>query len=134
MSQESVEVLRRQFEALARGGVAAAMEYWNPDIDWRAVEGAADDRGVMKGTQALRRYYEEWTETFDELRAEVEEVIADSGERCAVAVRNSGRARGSNALIQGRYYVVCTIRQGLIVSGREYETRREALEALGLST
>jgi ketosteroid isomerase-like protein len=132
-AQENVEVVRRQFEALGRGDVDAASEYWSPDIDWRAAEGAADDVGVMRGTQALRGYYEDWGEMFDELRAEVKEVIAESGEHCAVAVRNSGRARGSSALVQGRYYVVCRVRDGRIVSGREYETREEALEAMRLS-
>jgi ketosteroid isomerase-like protein len=112
--------------------VDAATEYWNPDIEWRAVEGAADDVGVMRGARALRRYYEDWGEMFDELRAEVEEVIFESGESCAVVVRNSGRARGSRALVQGRYHVVCTVRDGKIVRGREYETRGEALEAAGL--
>jgi ketosteroid isomerase-like protein len=130
MSGENVEVVRRQFAAFEHGGLDAAAEFWHAGIDWRAVEGAADDVGVITGTQALRRYYEDWVETFDELRAEVEEVIFESAERCAVLVRNSGRARGSQALIQGRYYVVCTVRDGLIVSGREYETRDEALEAV----
>ena len=131
MSQESVEVVRRHFEAFGHGGLDAVEKFWHPGIDWRAVEGAADDVGVIRGTQALRRYYEDWTETIDSLRAEVEEVIFESPERCAVVVRNSGRARGSSALIQGRYYVVCTVRDGRIVSGREYETRAQALEAAG---
>jgi ketosteroid isomerase-like protein len=132
MSHQNVEVVRSHFDALARDGVDAAIEYWDPDIDWRAVEGAADDRGVMTGTQALRRYYQDWEETFHNLRAEIEEVIAESGDRCAVAVRNSGRARGSSAVVRGRYYVVSTVRDGRIVSGREYETRGAALEAMEL--
>jgi ketosteroid isomerase-like protein len=32
---------------------------------------------------------------------------------------------------EGRYYVACTVRDGRIVSGREYETREQALEAVG---
>jgi ketosteroid isomerase-like protein len=132
MSHESTEVVRRQFEAFGRGGLEAAAEFWHPEIDWRAVEGAADDVGVMRGAEALRRYYTHWTEAFDELHAEVEEVVFESADRCAVVVRNSGRPRGSSALAQGRYYVVCTVRDGLIASGREYETRDEALEAAGL--
>jgi ketosteroid isomerase-like protein len=128
----SADVVRRQFEALSRGGVDAAAELWAPEIDWRAAEGAADDVGLIRGPQALGRYYRGWLETFDELRAEVEEVIADDGERCAVAMRNSGRPRGSDAVVRGRYYVVCTVRDGRIVSGREYATREEALEALGV--
>jgi ketosteroid isomerase-like protein len=128
MSGESSDVVRRQFEALARSFDAAA-EFWHPDISWRAAEGAADDVGIMRGTQALRRYYEDWFELFDELHAEVEEVIFEGAERCAVVVRNSGRPRGSQAIAQGRYFVVCGVRDGRILSGREYETRGEALEA-----
>jgi ketosteroid isomerase-like protein len=132
MSHGSAEVARRQFEAFGRGGLDAAAAFWHPEIDWRAVEGAPDDVGVMRGAEALRRYYAHWTEAFDELHAEVDEVIFESADRCAVVVRNSGRPRGSSALAQGRYYVVCTVREGRIVSGREYETRDEALEAVDL--
>jgi ketosteroid isomerase-like protein len=126
------EVVKRQFGAFETGDLDVVAAFWDPDIEWRAVEGAADDVGPMKGTEALRRYYEQWVEAFDELHADVEEVIIESGERCAVAVRNWGRPRGSNAVVQGRYCVVCTVRDGRIVGGREYETRAEALEALGL--
>jgi ketosteroid isomerase-like protein len=131
MPQESSEVVRRQFDAFKRG-LDAMAEFWNPDIDWRAAAGAADDVGVMRGTEALLRYYEDWIESFDELHAEVEEVIFESDERCAVVVRNSGRPRGSKAVVRGRYFVVCTVRQGRIVSGREYQSRAEVLEAVGL--
>ena len=128
----SGDVVRRQFDAF-RDSLDAAAEFWDADIDWRAAEGAADDVGVMKGTEALRRYYRQWIESFDELRAEVEEVIVETGNRCAVEVRNSGRPHGSDAVVRGRYFVVCTVRQGRIVSGREYESRREALAAIGVS-
>jgi ketosteroid isomerase-like protein len=132
MSQGSVDVVREQFAALQRG-LDAASEFWHPDIDWRAVEGAADDVGVMRGHEALRRYYADWLETFDELQAEVEEVIFESTERCAVAIRNFGRPSGTSALVRGRYYVVCEVKDGRIISGREYETRADALEAVGCS-
>jgi ketosteroid isomerase-like protein len=126
LSEGAAEVVRRQFGAFPSGFDAVA-EFWDPDIDWRAVEGAADDVGVIKGHEELRRYYADWMETFDDLRAEVEEVIFDSAERCAVAIRNSGRPSETTALVSGHYYVVCRVRHGRIVSGREYETRAEAL-------
>jgi ketosteroid isomerase-like protein len=131
MSQANVEVVRAQFAALEDGGLDAAAAYWHPDIDWRAVEGAADDVGVISGPDALRAYYQDWLETFDELRAEVGEVLFADGERVAVAVHNSGRGRASGVVTRGRYYVVCTVREGLIVSGREYDSREQALLAVG---
>jgi ketosteroid isomerase-like protein len=69
----------------------------------------------------------------DALRADVEEVLFDDHERVAVVVQNSGRGRASGVLTEGRYYVACTVRGGRIVSGGEYETREQALEAVGLS-
>jgi ketosteroid isomerase-like protein len=130
VAAESSEVVALQFKAFGQG-LDAAAEYWHPDISWRAVEGAADDVGVMRGAKALRRYYEDWVETFDELSAEVVEVMFDSGELCAVVVNNSGRPHGSDAVVRGQYFVVCTVRDGLIAGGREYATRDEALGALG---
>jgi ketosteroid isomerase-like protein len=125
MSQENVEVVRRRLDDVAK--------YWHPGIEWRAVEGAADDVGVMRGERRLRRYYQDWIDTMDALQAYVEEVLFDDDEQVAAVVRNSGRGRASGALTEGRYYVACTVRGGRIVSGREYETREEALEAVGLS-
>jgi ketosteroid isomerase-like protein len=130
--ESSAEVVRSQFASF-RTGLDAVSGFWDPDIHWRAVEGAADDVGIIHGQVALRRYYEDWIETFEEIDAEVEEVLFDSPERCAVVIRNSGRPSGSIAVVHGRYYVVCTVRDGRIVSGREYETEAEALEAVGSS-
>jgi ketosteroid isomerase-like protein len=59
MESRNVEIVRRQFEALERGGVDGAAEFWHPDIEWRAVEGAVDDAGVIRGKDAMRRYYQD---------------------------------------------------------------------------
>ena len=52
MSQENVEVVRAQFAALGRGGLEAVTRFWHPDIQWRAIEGALDDVGLMRGEDA----------------------------------------------------------------------------------
>lgn len=126
---QNADVVGRQFAACEQGGVDAMAEFWHPDIEWRAVEGAADDVGPIRGRDALRRYYQDWVDTMDDLGAAVEETVAEEGERVAVVVRNSGRGRASGIPMEGRYYVVCTVRDGLIASGREYQTREQAVEA-----
>jgi ketosteroid isomerase-like protein len=132
MSQENVDVVRAQFAALGHGGLEAVTRFWHPDIEWRAIVGALDDVGVMRGEDAVRRYYQDWIDTVDHLRVEVVEVIAEAGEQVVVVVRNSGRGRVSGAPSSGRYYVACIVRDGRIASGREYGTRVQALEAAGL--
>ena len=85
---------------------------------------------VEENKDIVRRYYQDWFDTLEDLTAEVEEVIVEAGDRVAVVVRNSGRGRASGAPAGGRYYVACTVEEGLIVSGREYATREEAIEAV----
>ena len=133
MSDENVEVVRRSWAALERGGLDAVAEFWDPDIEWRAVEGALDDIGVFSGREAMRRYYEEWTSTFDELRGELEEVIFASGDQVGTVIHTAGRVRGSEGWVEGRYAVVYTVRGGRIVRGREYATAGQAREAAGLA-
>ena len=132
MSISTSDVVRSYFRTFETGGVDAAAEFWHPDIEWRAVESAADDVGVIRGHDALRHYYEDWIDTLADLRAEVEEVLFEADDRVAVAVRNSGRGRASGAAAEGRYYVACVVRAGRIVTGREYATREQALEGIQL--
>ena len=130
MTLTNAEVVRSYFRTFVSGGVDAAAEFWHPDIEWRAVDGAADDVGVIRGRDALRRYYEDWIDTLAELRADVEEILYEADDRVAAVIQNAGRGRVSGVPTRGRYYVVCIVRDGQIVAGREYATREEALEAV----
>jgi ketosteroid isomerase-like protein len=132
MESPNVEVVRLQFEALEQDGVDAAARFWHPEIEWRAVEGAVDDVGVISGRDAMRRYYQDWLDMVDDLHGGIDEVIHDSGETLVAVLFNSGRGRGSSVPIRGRYTVVYTIRDGLIVRGREYQTPAQGLAAAGL--
>jgi ketosteroid isomerase-like protein len=134
MSTAPSDVVRSYFSTFESGGVDAAARYWHPDIEWRAIENAADDVGVIRGQDALRHYYEDWIDTLADLRAEIEEVLFEDDDRVAVAVRNSGRGRASGAAAEGRYYIACVVRAGRIVTGREYATREGALEGVRLLT
>src|SRR5829696_3879981 len=66
MSQENVEVVRRMLQAFAEGGLDAMAEFADPDINWRAAEGAIDDVGEMHGRVAVRGYLQDWIDTFDD--------------------------------------------------------------------
>jgi uncharacterized protein len=134
MSKENVELVRRGFEAFAQGGPDAIGDFLADDIDYRAVEGAIDDRGPIHGKDALRAFMQEWLDMFDDPKLEPVELI-DAGEDQVIAVlRSSGRPKGTSAeteLTQS-YAVLYTIRDGKIARGREYWTKEQALEAAGL--
>jgi ketosteroid isomerase-like protein len=96
------------------------------------VEGALDDVGLMEGPDAIRDYYRQWEETFEDIRVEVEELI-DARDQVVAIVRGIGPMKDSDAEVDIRYAIVFTTRDGKIAQGREYFTREQALDAAGLS-
>jgi ketosteroid isomerase-like protein len=107
-------------------------QVWAEDIDYRAIEGALDDRGPIIGREAMREYVADWVETLDEFDFRPEEII-EAGDGMFVAViRFSGKIRGSENVVQQNMSVVWTFRDGKMVRGREYNTRAEALREAGL--
>jgi ketosteroid isomerase-like protein len=132
MSQENVGVVRQTLQAFADGGLDAMVEFWDPDIDWRAAEGAIDDVGEMHGPVAVRRYIQDWIDTFDDFSVVVEELRDVGDDRVVSIQRLNGRAKLSGTETDLRYAVVSTVSDGKIVRGREYLSIDEALEAVGL--
>jgi len=132
MSQENEEVVRDSWTAFAHSGLDAMAEYWDAEISWRAIEGAPDDVGEIEGRDALRRYYQDWIDTFAGLTVVPSELFEVDDDRLVAAHHATGRARQSGIETELRYAVVYTLREGKIVRGREYGNRQEALKAVGL--
>ena len=117
-----MEIVSDSLKALADGGLDALAEFWNPDINWRAIEGALDDVGQMHGRDAARRYVQDWFETFDNFTVVAEELL-DAGDHRVGAVQHlTGRARQSGVETDLRYAVVYTLHEGKIARVREYAT------------
>jgi ketosteroid isomerase-like protein len=134
MPHENEEIVRASVEAFTELGWDGVAEFWDPDIRWRAIEGAPDDFGELRGAAAVRSYCQDWIDMFDDLELTLEGVRA-IGEECVVAEQHvTGRAKLSGAMTELRYTVVYTVRDGKIARGREYATLEQALEAAGASS
>jgi ketosteroid isomerase-like protein len=132
MSQENVEIVETALDAMAQEGLDVFSEYWADDVEWRAVEGALDDRGPLHGKEACRAYVQDWLDTFDELTVEPQELIDAGADQVVGVLRLNGRAKLSGIETQLTYAVVYGVRAGKIARGREYATRGDAFEAAGL--
>ena len=132
MSQENVEIVRSSLQAFAEGGLGAMADFWATDINWRAMEGALDDVGEMQGTDALRSYYEDWLDMFDDVTVVSEELLDIGDDRVLAVQHATGRAKASGVETELRYAVIYTVREGKIARGREYFDGAEALGAAGL--
>jgi ketosteroid isomerase-like protein len=133
LSQGNIEIVRDSWKAFADGGLDALAEFWHADINWRAMEGALDDVGEIRGKEAARRYVQDWLDTFDNVTVVPDDLLDVGDDRIVATHHMTGRARLSGIETELRYAVVYTLRDGKIVRGREYRERNEALRAVGLT-
>jgi ketosteroid isomerase-like protein len=70
MSEENVEVVRRNTDAFSRGDFDGFMEDWAPDavVDWSNSRGL--DSGVYRGHGEVRAFAQRFREAFEEIRIE----------------------------------------------------------------
>lgn len=131
MSQENVDKARDFITAYNRRDYEAAMESFDPEIDWVLPERQSSDS--CKGPDEVRRFWEGLDETFDVVRLEPQEFV-DAGERVATRLRFFGRGKGSGIELElEMYHQVATFRAGAIVRIEYFGEWSEALEAAGLS-
>ena len=127
MSRENVELARRAFDAFNRRDFAAYFELFHPELTYRNREEEPDVR-LYQGLEDFKGYIESWLETFRDLLLEPQDFIDLGDEVIAVAeLRGQGGSAGPE--VQGSYVFLLGFRDGLIVQGREYATREEALAA-----
>jgi ketosteroid isomerase-like protein len=131
MSQENVEAVRRDYEAVT-ARLESLRELFAPDyaLDVREVspEFVEAIRGFEAAEEALREY---WV-TFENFRVELEEVIHADEEQVVTAVRDGGQLRGSDVEVWNRFFHVWTFRDGKVVRLSIHTDRNRALEAAGL--
>jgi ketosteroid isomerase-like protein len=71
-------------------------------------------------------------DSFEGHTIEATEII-DAGDKVFVAILQRGRPRGSQAVVEGRWWVATTLRRGEIARVEVFPERAQALEAAGLS-
>jgi ketosteroid isomerase-like protein len=131
MSQENVEIVRGVYAGWVDGDVSSAIEHLDAAVVWEAIADAPD-AGTYRGHAGVRRYMEDWLGDFDILSMDFEEVI-DAGDRLVIAQRARTRGKGSGIGTELPYAVAYWFRSGTIVEIKEFRTKDEALEAVGLS-
>src|SRR5687767_11373146 len=132
MSKENVATVRAIFDAINRGDLDEALEGMLEDfeLDWSA--SIAPESGVYRGPDEVRRVFESTRESWSEAEYFETEII-DAGD---LVVRVGGlraRGQGSGAEVTAHGTQVWTFREGTPISVRLYQSKAEALEAIGYS-
>ncbi len=130
MSQANVDTTKAFLDAYNRRDFDAAVEAFDPEIEWVLPEHQSSDSCV--GVDEVKRFWEGLDETFEALRLDPQEFV-DAGDRVAVRLRFYGRGRGSGVEMDTEmYHQVTTFRDGTMVRIDYVTSWDEALEAAGL--
>jgi ketosteroid isomerase-like protein len=133
MSQENVEIVRRSTDAYNRRDLDGILENWAPDavLDWSNSRGFS--AGVYRGHAEIRAFVQQFLATWNEVRLEIvdDPVEVEDG---LLITENVAYLRGRDGIeVRARSTWLITIRDGEQTSLTLYQTKREALEAAGLS-
>ena len=134
MSRENVEVVRRVFEASARGDAETVLALYDPNVEWdasRTQPGLGEFAEVYRGHDGIRHFFRRWREAWDIDEYEYDELI-DAGDAVISVVTQRGRGQASGVEIARTLVGVWTVRDGRVLRAVWFPTRDEALEAVGL--
>src|ERR1700694_768061 len=98
MSTENVEAVRRTLETFGREGVEAALQYFDPEVEWFGPPEWPEEH-LYRGHDGIRKVASNWEESFEEFRLDLEELI-DAGDEVVALLCQRGRIKGSAALIE----------------------------------
>jgi ketosteroid isomerase-like protein len=130
MSRENVEIVRAIFEPVARGDFSQWFDQTTDDFVF-VTSPEVPDAGTYRG-EAARDWVTAWIESFEGHTIEASDYI-DGGERVFLEIFQRGRPHGSEVSVEGRWWVVMTLRGGAVARLEVFDKRDMALEAAGVS-
>ena len=131
MSQQNVDRLVQGYASFNEGDSTALLDFLAPGFVYRPRSELPGNEPIVGREQFERVVHELW-EVFAAPRFEVEEVI-DLDDRIVAVIHQTSRGSSSGLAIDQRVTHVLDIENERATGLTVFTTRREALEAVGLS-
>jgi ketosteroid isomerase-like protein len=145
MSEENVEIVRRQNDALDRGAlVRRAVDAWNardpdlwrtyatPDIEWTPAGPAAVEGTVYRGSDEVVAGLEAVWETWEEVHFEETE-LRELGGALLWLGRLKLRGASSHVALDQEFAIRFVLNDGKLAAIHAFLSREDALRAAGLA-
>lgn len=133
MSQENAELVRRGYDAFARGDRQVLMdELFDPEVEWFPALGPLLEQSSYRGPEAVcHMLFEEIPSVLQGFRAEVLEV-RDLGDEAVLAIVRFRGFATAGVEVEQLFFQVHWLREGKALVMRSYTSEAAALEAAGL--
>jgi ketosteroid isomerase-like protein len=132
MSQRNVEVVQRVVQCFADQDIEAALKDIDPEatLDWS--NSNALDSGVYAGHAAWRAFMQARDDALGERHVDSAELLTPAADTVVLVGRVREQGRASGVAVETRGATVWTLRDGKVICLKVYQSRDEALEAVGL--
>jgi ketosteroid isomerase-like protein len=133
MSQENVEIVCEALARFSAGDFERTLELIGEDALWEPSGQFVGSGDEYLGHQGIRRFWDAFTEPWKDIELKPAEVAALDTERVLTDTHFRGVGRASGIPTDMNVVQLWTVRGGKIRRFQSFATRREALEAAGLS-
>jgi ketosteroid isomerase-like protein len=133
MSEENVEALRAQIDALNRRDLDAWLKGFDPDVEF-TMPSEWPDHQEGRGREAALASMQMALDVAEDVRIEVQDITPlRSPDRLLVSTHVAAIGAGSGVPIEFDRYDLMTMRNRKVYRDQIFLNRKEALEAAGLS-
>jgi ketosteroid isomerase-like protein len=132
MSQENVALVRRFEKSWARRDLAAALECVHDELEFDWSDSMGPFVGTYTGHDGLTRFWTDMLEAWEKFSPEIVEVFQCGPERLITLEVVRARGKGSGIDMEARGAMLWIVQAGKIVRVKMFQTKEEALEAVGL--
>jgi ketosteroid isomerase-like protein len=132
VSQENVEVVGRVLHCWSIQDIEGMLRYVHPQVEIDYADSNAPDASVYHGHAECRAFVRSRFEDFEERSFDAAELI-DAPPDAVIAIgRMRGRGRASGVAVEADSVTLWSLRDGQVSRIKLYQSRREALKAVGL--
>ena len=131
MSQERLEIVRRQYAAFAARDWETLADLCHPEIEYETLKNAPGVHGRYRGLREITEFFDSWSDLYAEFHVEATEMV-DAGEQVVTLETHTARGlKGSDAESWVRDSFACLIsfKDGKIWRIEEFPTLETALQA-----
>lgn len=90
MSQEHLEIVRREYAAFAARDWAVLADLCHPDIEYETLKTAPGVHGCYRGIREIVEFFDSWSDPYAEFRVEAAEMV-EAGDRVVTVERHEAR-------------------------------------------
>jgi ketosteroid isomerase-like protein len=133
MSEENVEIVRRAHAAADAGDFEGWLACLHPAVEWDTTASHYVEGGrKYEGHAGVRSYFRSWLAAWQDFHVTVEEVIPFD-DQVIVVLHESGTSKTTGIPLDQHPAFIWTIRDGVAVRIRVFDSKGAALKAAGLS-